>query len=154
MSENLSKKQQKALAFRAKQKSKKRGDVQPDAVPEQDVIVEDDAIAGEEGEAGPSTLSKKRKREAPMSEGVDLAAEVKKGKQSAKGKGKAAGWAEDDEETGEDGVKPKKSKKEVKQRFILFVGNVGYKTTREEIANHFKEAAGECLFGVQASHPC
>lgn len=106
MSTALTKKQQKAQAFRSKQKSKKGGkeDVIPQDVPEQDLIegqdetVEDEAVIAEP--------SNKRKREE----------EVK----DVKGKGKAkTAWDED----GEEKKKSKKEiKKEIKQRFILFVG--------------------------------
>lgn len=117
----LSKKQQKAAAFRAKHKAKV--DAIPD-VPEADV----DLAAEEEAVAPEPEGKRKRKREGDE----DVEGEVK-AKEEAKGKGKAKGKKgegnkkKDGDADEEDGVeegddeKPKKSK-DTKQRFILFIG--------------------------------
>ncbi|ORY28487.1 hypothetical protein BCR39DRAFT_482486 [Naematelia encephala] len=129
MSTTLTKKQQKAQAFRAKQRAKKsgKGETEQDEVPEVDLL-EDDVPAETEATIAESSSSssKKRKREGE---------EEKEPKASAgKGKGKKTAW--DDEE--QDGDAAKKTKKDIKQRFILFVGNLGFKTTRDAVQNHFK----------------
>jgi len=110
MSTTFTKKQQKALDYRSKQKVKKsgRGEIEQADVPEQDLEQDEvvDAVVVGEGS------KKKRKREAE-SERV--------GKEGAKAKGKTrSAWDEEDAE-GDEG---KKSKKEIKQRFILFVGQL------------------------------
>ena len=104
---SLSKKQQKAAAFRAKQKGKKP---LPEDVPEQDPLVDEEADQVAES-------SKKRKRD----EGGDEII-VKSSKGIGKGKAKAGDGWEDDEDKDEAAVAKKKSKKDAKQRFILFVG--------------------------------
>jgi nucleolar protein 6 len=144
MSAPLTKKQQKALAFRTKQKAKRADLPEPEAVPEQDLDLDaetDDAVVAME--AGSS--SKKRKRDD----------EVK-----GKGKGKKTAWDDDEDGDEADAGAKKKSKKEVKQRFILFVGestyaiqrpaadllgNLDFKTTREDIQAHFKDSIGKQL---------
>lgn len=123
MSTALTKKQQKALAFRSKQKAKRSGkeDIEPQDVPEQDPIEDDADIAEAAGVdvdgPGVAESSKKRKREDDKSEAkVDV---------KGKGKGKARNaWEEEEGGDGEKaGKKSKKEiKKEIKQRFILFVG--------------------------------
>lgn len=119
----LTKKQQKAQAFRSKQKAKKSGRALPEDVPESDIPDED--IGEDGGVIAEASSSKKRKRgdaEAGDGEGKegkpeDLTGGAKgKAKSIGKGKGK---WEEDGEE---DGKATKKSKKEIKQRFILFIG--------------------------------
>lgn len=134
MAEPMTKKQQKAAAFRQKQKAKKSAtiDAIPD-VPEQDIDDGDDAgeiSTGKDKAGGSAEGSKKRKRDESgkpaTGGGVKLADEVKKvvvGKGKGKGKAKSD-WEEEGEgETGAEGEKSsKKSKKEIKQRFILFIG--------------------------------
>ncbi|KAI9631980.1 uncharacterized protein MKK02DRAFT_41621 [Dioszegia hungarica] len=147
MATALSKKQQKALLFRQKQKAKKTGEAIPGDVPEEDVEPGDDddaAIALKKGDtAGESSATgagKKRKRavEEKEEEAEDLTDGLK-GKVKNVGKGKGKAW----EDEGEDGERSaKKSKKEIKQRFILFLGNLGFKTTVPEIQAHFQEAIG------------
>lgn len=128
MSANLTKKQQKALAFR--QRSKKK--LQPEDIPEQDIVEEDNedeiieqsssniASSSKEG----VKVGKKRKRNEEAVKGdegvskMDLTDGIKgKLKDVGKGKGKWEGHENEGETT-------KKSKKEVKQRFILFVGEL------------------------------
>ena len=167
MAEALTKKQQKAQAFRSKQKAKKSGkneEPQQD-VPEQDLVDDNEENEESAKDAGGAAVkakdiageaSTKRKSDA----GADVVKELKKGGKDVKGKGKAQNeWAEGEEGEGEGVAEKKKSKKEIKQRFILFVGewgkivlaemliagNLGFKTTREEVQAHFTEAAGKCL---------
>jgi len=117
MAEALTKKQQKALAFKNKQKSKRRGDgelEQPD-VPEQDLLNDDDEEVPEK------VVEKKEKAKKEVvkdtEEGGAEESEKKKGKR------KKTAWDDDEEE--EEGEKvAKKSKKDIKQRFILFVGKL------------------------------
>jgi hypothetical protein len=117
MAEALTKKQQKALAFKNKQKSKRRGDgelEQPD-VPEQDLLNDDDEEVPEK------VIEKKEKAK------KEVAKDVEEGgaEESEKKKGKRKKTAWDDEEEEEEGEKvAKKSKKDIKQRFILFVGEL------------------------------
>lgn len=113
----LSKKQQKALAFRAKQKQKAKGLPEPEDVPENDLVDDNDdaAEASTDSKAKPSKAAegKKRKRDDDTEAAADGEDDTAKdGKKAAK-KGKTA-W--DDEE------EKKKTKKDIKQRFILFIG--------------------------------
>lgn len=117
MAEGLTKKQQKALAFKSKQKSKRRGDgeVEQEDVPERDLLDDEgNEVPAEEAKA---EVKKSKKDKEPV---VDAAEESEK----KKGKRKKTAW--DDEEEGEaEAEKPaKKSKKDVQQRFILFVGKL------------------------------
>ncbi|BEI84025.1 hypothetical protein CcaverHIS002_0406290 [Cutaneotrichosporon cavernicola] len=117
-----SKKQQKAAAFRARQKAKV--DAISD-VPEADPVeVDEEAVAPEpEGK-------RKRKRD----DADEDAEDTDKDKSKSKDKGKS-------KETVEEKDKPKKTK-ESKQRFILFIGNLGFKTTRDAVAAHFAKELG------------
>ena len=114
MAEGLTKKQQKAAAFKNKQKSIRRGDgevEQPD-VPEQDLLDDD----GEEVE---KVVEKKEKAKKEVVKDVEEGGAEESEKK--KGKRKKTAWDDDEEE--EEGEKvAKKSKKDIKQRFILFVG--------------------------------
>jgi type IV secretory pathway VirB10-like protein len=117
MAEALTKKQQKALAFKNKQKSKRRGDgelEQPD-VPEQDLLNDDDEEVPEK------VVEKKEKAKKEVTKDVEEGG----AEESEKKKGKRKKTAWDDEEEEEEGEKvAKKSKKDIKQRFILFVGEL------------------------------
>ena len=117
MAEALTKKQQKALAFKNKQKSKRRGDgelEQPD-VPEQDLLNDDDE------EVAQKVVEKKEKAKKEVTKDVEEGG----AEESEKKKGKRKKTAWDDEEEEEEGEKvAKKSKKDIKQRFILFVGEL------------------------------
>lgn len=146
MSAALSKKQQKALAFRNKQKAKKRGGEEPEDLPEADLIDEEEPVVAEKTK--PAAEGKKRKREEDKGEKSE---EAEADKADKKGKGKKEKAAAEGEEDDED---KKKSKKDIKQRFILFIGmspiriiltagNLGFKTTRDQVAKHFSEAAGK-----------
>ncbi|WVN86497.1 uncharacterized protein L203_101661 [Cryptococcus depauperatus CBS 7841] len=138
MSANLTKKQQKALAFRNKQKAKKADGETPADLPEEDII-QDDVDQPKEKSVG-IDLSKKRKRDEQEKEktGSDTDEISKKTKDQEKKKRKTA-WDEDEGEHG----KTEKNKKDAKQRFILFVGNLTFKTSKEEVQKHFESAAGQ-----------
>ncbi|KAJ3555219.1 hypothetical protein NM688_g2703 [Phlebia brevispora] len=141
----LSKKQQKALAFRERKgKGKaKAADLEENAVP----VVEnpDDVEAGmeardvegqdggqEESETHAEVVeSKKRKRQSE--EGQD------EGTKKTKKKRKGASVGEDEgTEAVEEGETKSSNKERAKQqRFILFVGNLKYSTTKEAVEAHF-----------------
>lgn len=116
MAEALTKKQQKALAFKNKQKSKRRGDgelEQPD-VPEQDLLDDDEEVPEK-------VVEKKEKAKKEVTKDVEEGGAEESEKK--KGKRKKTAWDDDEEE--EEGEKvAKKSKKDIKQRFILFVGEL------------------------------
>ena len=144
MSTELTKKQQKAQAFRAKQKAKKggRGEVDIQDVPEADLDVDgDDVVSEKTVKREEKAEGRKRKREDGQSGdasgagpstaagAVDAKAEDgadSKAKAKSKGKGKKSAWDDDeaDGEGGEAGKAGKKTKKDVKQRFILFIGKL------------------------------
>jgi len=151
MAEALTKKQQKALAFKNKQKSKRRGDgelEQPD-VPEQDLLNDDDEEVSEK-------VEKKEKAKKEVAKDVEEGGAEESEKK--RGKRKKTAWDDDEEE--EEGEKvAKKSKKDIKQRFILFVGelliavngtwliagNLGFKTTKDRVEAVFRQALGKSL---------
>ncbi|KAM0747442.1 hypothetical protein T439DRAFT_349864 [Meredithblackwellia eburnea MCA 4105] len=127
----LTKKEKKALAFRAnKGKGKGKGKKEQDQedVPEQDLLDEEPAAKEESAvKAG-----KKRKRDTPAEDdeqkGEDAAEgeeEQPKKKKRQRG-GKSAGKGKVSA-TNPDGSK----------RLLLFVGNLSFKTTQEEVAAHF-----------------
>jgi nucleolar protein 6 len=150
MAEALTKKQQKALAFKNKQKSKRRGDgelEQPD-VPEQDLLNDDDEEVPEK------VVEKKEKAKKEGAKDTEEGGAEESEKK--KGKRKKTAWDDDEEE--EEGEKvAKKSKKDIKQRFILFVGelliaangtkliagNLGFKTTKDRVEAVFRQALGK-----------
>ena len=112
MSDIVTKKKQKALAFRAKQKAKRSGHIDEDQqeVPEQDVPedeMHDASLVAEGSQSKRRRIAVDSERSAAVDDSV-----------GPKNKRKAA-W-EDVEEN--EGVKERKNKKEIKQRFILFVG--------------------------------
>ncbi|GMK53845.1 hypothetical protein CspeluHIS016_0104310 [Cutaneotrichosporon spelunceum] len=119
-----SKKQQKAAAFRARQKAK--ADAIPD-VPEADPVEVDEAPVAPEPEG-------KRKRKRDDADADDEGKDKDKGKAKDKAKEKEKAKKEDKD-------KPKKTK-ESKQRFILFIGNLGFRTTRDDVAAHFAKELG------------
>ena len=125
MAEALTKKQQKALAFKTKQKSKRRGDgevEQPD-VPEQDLLDDDDEVPDK-------VIEKKDKKEVVKQTEPSGAEESEK----KKGKRKKTAW-DDDEDEEEEEKAAKKSKKDIKQRFILFVGKLVLVGLRPELTD-------------------
>jgi len=109
MSTRLTKKQQKALTFRAKQKAKRSGraEAEQEDVPEQDLEEDEvvDAVVVAEG----SGKKRRRHEEDQTDEGA-------KNTETSKRKANQTAWDEEGDGAG------RKSKKEVKQRFILFVG--------------------------------
>lgn len=141
MSAALTKKQQKALAFKSKQKAKRRGegDGQVEDVPEQDLLADDEeptvtASEKAEAEAKPAASEQKADKNVHLREGES---------EKKKGKRKKTAWDDEEEDDAEDGEKAsKKSKKDVQQRFILFVGNLGFKTTKDRIEAVFRQALG------------
>lgn len=130
----LTKKQQKAQAFRAGKGKKDRAE--PEDVPEQDVLPDEEepvpaAEATESAEYKAKSKSKKSKekklKEKLAKEGTDGPATSVKPAKSEKAKGKEKEVVKDGEDAKADAVegeeKPaKKTKKDIKQRFILFVG--------------------------------
>ncbi|WWC70813.1 uncharacterized protein I206_104765 [Kwoniella pini CBS 10737] len=147
MSSTLTKKQQKLAAFRNKQKAKKAGgnDVEQPDLPEQDLIDENENDNIPEENATVTVKSKEKKTEKTNQKEVTIDVqgegaanvEAEGSKKLDKGKKRKTAW--DDEEEGD----KKKTKKDIKQRFILFVGNLSFKTTKEEVQEHFKEALGQ-----------
>lgn len=121
MSVPLTKKQQKAAAFRSKQKAKKAGVEAPPDLPEEDVV-EDAEVAVEEQALDQAAKKRKRNVEDENAETIDTVEEGEisvKPKDREKKKRKTA-W--DEEGEGESEAKKGKGKKDAKQRFILFVG--------------------------------
>ncbi|KAK8858533.1 hypothetical protein IAR55_002760 [Kwoniella newhampshirensis] len=141
----LTKKQQKALAFRSKQKAKKAGGEAPPDLPEEDEVAQDD----EEDHKTVSLSTKGRSKKEDDGqgngddiEGSEVVEDGTKASEGSKDKGKKrkTAWDEDEEGAAEKG---KKGRKDAKQRFILFVGNLGFKTSREEVQKHFEPAIGK-----------
>lgn len=135
MPPTLSKKEKKALAFRQKKKGGKPAEDDLQDVPEPDLDLD-------AGEPEPKPATGKRKRdehdadgEAPQAaaapKGEDTAARPAKKpkKASAKGEDGKADDA-DDGDAREDSAKPK-------AKYILFLGNLRYTTSKEQIAAHF-----------------
>lgn len=167
MSAPLSKKQQKAQSFRAKQKAKRAA--VPD-LPEQDEEGEGDDLTDltSTSQSQPDSKSKAKSKDAKSKdskpdedEAYAPLPEKKKDadedgeKTSAGGVGKKKRKRGDLDPTDDAEIEgygkvqkhrrvtEPKPKKEVTQRFILFLGNLGFKTTREQVAEHFKESVGE-----------
>ena len=111
----LSRKQQKSQAFKAKQRAKKRGEAEPEDVPEEDLIDEEEE---EDEQVVTSEDSKKLKGKAKEQNGVETKVKSQAEEPRKKRKIKTA-WDEDDVADGEE---TKKGKKDIKQRFILFIG--------------------------------
>ncbi|KAI9060551.1 hypothetical protein FKP32DRAFT_1655868 [Trametes sanguinea] len=160
--QKLTKKQKKALAFRERKGGKGKGKAKSFDELDNDVPVEEnqdlaeaevDAAAGaveaqtgrapgaEEGGAQDEGAveraagkGKKRKRE--EGDGQDgEGAKEKKGKKKRKGAdGEGVDAGDDGEGEGKSG-----SKKDVKRRYILFVGNLKYTTTKEAVQQHFSK---------------
>lgn len=133
----LTKKQQKLQAFRSGKGKKDRAE--PEDVPEQDVLPDEDeptttAEGAESAEYKAKSKSKKSKekklKEKLAKEGVQGAVDGEPKAKSEKAKGKEKEVVKDGEAKvdgaaeGEEKV-AKKTKKDIKQRFILFVGEYG-----------------------------
>ncbi|KZS95899.1 hypothetical protein SISNIDRAFT_464193 [Sistotremastrum niveocremeum HHB9708] len=129
----LTKKQRKGLAFRERKssgKGKKRSDLPETGgdVPEEDIVLDDiPEVAVEE-----KVVNKKRKREDAGEDGD------KKVKSPKKPKTESATTTEQNGE-GENAasVKGKQKAKPEKTRYILFLGNLKYTTTKEAVESHF-----------------
>ncbi|KAI0652098.1 hypothetical protein C8Q79DRAFT_897876 [Trametes meyenii] len=160
-SQKLTKKQKKALAFRerkGKGKAKSFEELDNDVpVDENQDLAELEAGeetglmespkgrtadaqkggAQDEDAVGESHKGKKRKRE----EGVGLEEDVDgKQEQQSKKKRKDADGAEVDTGNAADGQAKEDSKsKKMKQRYILFVGNLKYTTTKGAVEKHFSK---------------
>ncbi|PCH33893.1 RNA-binding domain-containing protein [Wolfiporia cocos MD-104 SS10] len=130
--QRLTKKQKKALAFRERKgKGKAKAFDEDNAVP---VPESQDMVEAEmEGSHGGQS-AKKRKRE----EDKPVAEDKSKPKKKRKG---VEGNDVSTEEEGDAKAKPvgKETKQSVKQRYILFVGNLKYTTTKEAIQEHFSK---------------
>ncbi|KAI0688675.1 hypothetical protein BC835DRAFT_291439 [Cytidiella melzeri] len=153
-STKLTKKQKKAQAFRDRRGGKGKGKAEEEdnndvpVMEDQDCAqaeveagdVEGEARGGEEGEGVAKVVAERKKRRREESE-------TGKGEENDKSKKKrkvekvagSAGVAEAGEgEADVVGSKPKE--KSVKQqRFILFIGNLKYSTTKETIREHFAQ---------------
>lgn len=161
----LTKKQQKLQAFRSGKGKKDRAE--PEDVPEQDVLPDEDeptttGDAAESTEYKAKSKSKKSKekklKEKLAKEGAQgVDGEFKPKSEKAKGKEKEVEAKADGAVEGEE--KPaKKTKKDIKQRFILFVGechpprseissdpvtgHMSYDTTAAGLAGHFEKEIG------------
>ncbi|KAJ9125372.1 hypothetical protein QFC22_000332 [Naganishia vaughanmartiniae] len=148
----LTKKQQKSLAFKAGKGKKDRE--QPADLPEEDVLPNEDEPAANEDEQESAEYKAKSKskksKEKKLKEKLakEGAGESLPKEKSEKAKGKEKEIVKDGEQvkTGEpdaeEGKKAKKTKKDVKQRFILFVGHMSYDTTAAGLATHFEKEIG------------
>jgi hypothetical protein len=123
----LTKKQQKAQAFRAGKGKKDRAE--PEDVPEEDVLPDEEEpvpAAEESAEYKAKSKSKKSKEKKLKEKLAKGGVEGVKPVKSEKAKGKEKEVVKEGEEKGdavEGEEKPaKKTKKDIKQRFILFVG--------------------------------
>ena len=135
ISSHLTRKQQKAQAFKSKQKAKKRGDdTEQQDVPEQDPVEDigdDDAVVSETRQS--KTSGSRKAGKSSVEGGLDVGSSAKRkvglGTVLGKGKKRKTAWDEEDgdeaENEGSAAVTTKEKsekKKEVKQRFILFIG--------------------------------
>lgn len=153
-SDKLTKKQKKALAFRERKGKGKAKDLDDDGmaldVPiseDQDIAEIGDVDGEEDGEEGDRQLEevvrkagKKRKREDEVDVGKsgDNSSEVDANRKKKKRKAASGDEAQDADAEGEETKKPvKASKADVKQRFILFIGNLKYTTSKEAVQQHF-----------------
>ncbi|KAJ3477144.1 hypothetical protein NLI96_g10670 [Meripilus lineatus] len=153
----LTKKQKKALAFRSRKGKPSKSsddllDTEDNAIPiseDQDLVDTDQVVSQEVSSISkPPSEGKKRKRdqeqkqEKPVENGPTVGSE--KSAKSKKRKSVTDEYdapAQTEEGEGESGPAKKKRKgvpkEDIKQRFILFVGNLKYTTTREEVEAHF-----------------
>lgn len=147
----LTKKQKKALAFRerrSKGKSKATSDDDNDIpiMEDQDLAeaeVVDSGVEGQEGgqiaDTGMAKVveSKKRKRE-EMAREDENETEAKRSKTKKASRLKAdTGYVSVEQEDGEANEMASKGRGVRQQRFILFIGNLKYTTTKEAIQEHF-----------------
>ncbi|KAF9298301.1 hypothetical protein BGZ74_009437 [Mortierella antarctica] len=144
MAEKLTKKQKKASEFRTKKR--KLDDSIPD-VPEEDTA---ENAAKEEGEKKDETKAMKQKTDAKdtntPSSTTEATADGKKkrrrGKGSKEGETEAAAVTE-----GETKAAPKP--KPANQKFIVFVGNLPFNITKEQLQKHFESCTNITSIRVQ-----
>ncbi|KAI8374132.1 uncharacterized protein BYT42DRAFT_575249 [Radiomyces spectabilis] len=114
----LTKREQKALAFKKKNKKKDQQEItEEQAFPTNDVTEDVPKV-----EEAPKSVTGKRKAESE--EQADGTIEAPRKKKNRRPKKKKP----------EDG--------ESHNRFIIFVGNLGYDTTKEELTEHFQQVGG------------
>ncbi|KAH9837006.1 uncharacterized protein C8Q71DRAFT_857333 [Rhodofomes roseus] len=160
--QKLTKKQKKALAFRerkGKSKAKVEDEDEDNDVPvleEQDTLEAEGAAGAVEDEAKParhaatarakdegvlgsdqSTKPKKRKREEEGEAALDDGAKQKQKKKKRRVADGEDGAAVADGIKQEAGEQDGEGKGKTKQRFILFIGNLKYTTSKEAIDKHF-----------------
>ncbi|OCH94745.1 hypothetical protein OBBRIDRAFT_788998 [Obba rivulosa] len=151
----LTKKQKKALAFRSRKGKGKAVDAIQDDVPvgeDQDLAeaeAEDRPLEDKtEREAAPSSTARRaeplvednkptRKRKRAEDEDTTRGADEKQSK--TKKKKTSDGKAADPDAPAAEEEGKKANKAAVKQRYILFVGNLKYNTTREAVQEHFSK---------------
>lgn len=146
----LTKKQQKALAFRNKsgKKGSKTAAPEPLDIPEQDEPEETPAASTSKWDAPIETSTKsksKRSKEKKAKQKAEAEGAAAPAASSSKGKEKASDEVEEGQAAtdGEAKAESKKSgKKDAKQRFILFVGHLAYRTTATQVADHFEQHTG------------
>ncbi|KAF9383720.1 hypothetical protein CPB97_006233 [Podila verticillata] len=144
MVEKLTKKQKKASEFRTKKR--KLDDSIPD-VPEEDTAenaAKDEAKKDE-------TKAKKQKTDAKdttSSETTDATSTDGK-KKRRRGKGSKEGESEAVETTTEGETKAAPKPKPVNQKFIVFVGNLPFNITKEQLQKHFESCTNITSIRVQ-----
>ncbi|KAG0025536.1 hypothetical protein BGZ82_009970 [Podila clonocystis] len=146
MVEKLTKKQKKASEFRTKKR--KLDDSIPD-VPEEDTV---ENAAKEEGAKKDESKTKKQKTEpkdtTTSSSTTDGAADGKKKRRRGKGASKEA-EAEAATTTTEGEAKAATKPKPANQKFIVFVGNLPFNITKEQLQKHFENCTNITSIRVQ-----
>ncbi|KAG0031491.1 hypothetical protein BGZ81_001134 [Podila clonocystis] len=146
MVEKLTKKQKKASEFRTKKR--KLDDSIPD-VPEEDTA---ENAAKEEGAKKDESKAKKQKTESKdtttSSSTTDGAADGKKKRRRGKGASKEA-VAEATATTTEGEAKAAPKPKPANQKFIVFVGNLPFNITKEQLQKHFENCTNITSIRVQ-----
>ncbi|OBZ79499.1 hypothetical protein A0H81_00802 [Grifola frondosa] len=137
--QKLTKKQKKALAFRERKGKGKAKDF--DAL-DNDKIRRDawSLQRRREGGCGRGGSGKQAKRKRGDGDAVDSVAEKPKPKKKRKGgDGKEVSTEADEDAAAKAGEKAGKDTTKVKQRYILFVGNLKFTTTKEDVEKHFAQ---------------
>ncbi|KAG0231194.1 hypothetical protein B0O80DRAFT_502616 [Mortierella sp. GBAus27b] len=138
MVEKLTKKQKKAADFRGK---KRKLDESISDIPEDDTTQNtDDTSAKQESKKSKSSKDAKPTGEKSNQEGQNEADEADAGKKKrrrGKGSSKQEG-TEDAEETKEGDKAPAVKTPPKNQKFIVFVGNLPYNITKEQLEKHFE----------------
>ncbi|KAF9333934.1 hypothetical protein BG006_002963 [Podila minutissima] len=145
MAEKLTKKQKKASEFRTKKR--KLDDSIPD-VPEEDTA---ENAAKEEGAMKDETKAKKQKTDAKdtntPSPTTEATADGKKKRR--RGKGSKEGETEAAAATTEGETKAAPKAKPANQKFIVFVGNLPFNITKEQLQKHFESCTNITSIRVQ-----